>query len=664
MKTKLSLFAAIMLYTFLNSQLTYSQTLGRYSFKVVNMMPNNQSNETWFDSETNIAVNPTNRSNIVGSAFTSNATGSTTSAPIYVSTDGGLTWLLNNIVPSGNGMTGDISIGYGASSGMLYTGILRGGSNYRTMLLRTGNPSGSTIMDIIHDRNTIQTDQPYVSSTTANDASGNARDRLFVGVNFYGNRIANAGDGLTAQVMFSNDASGSLPVNITDQTIEARNTFEEDMPAIRTAIHNSGVVYAIYYNWRSGNPTSERCDVIVVRDDNFASGTNPFTSLNDAADGLNGQRVVTNRLVPAFGVNLGRNRLVASNLTIAVDPNNSANVFIGWCDRVGTNDYTLHFRRSTNSGQTWGTADWLTITNATNPGIAIAVDGKVGLLYQQLTGSGTSLTWETHFRSSSVSGSTFTDDILSSFLDSDLASSLINPSLGDYLDMEAVGNTFYGVFPASNRPIATNFPHSVTYRRNADFTTNQLRNLTNTSNVNISVDPFFFKISPNIINICQIRPDICRILYIDKYIIKFPPWPCLHCPPDPCLFCPPDPCLVCSFQIPMEQIYEALVNTGDNIILKNPYFHLFIGGFDPKNYDIKVVTREGEPIGQELNKTEKGYTISFHTSKNNYNKKVGIHDLDLMIMAKNVAAAKKGIEFSYNLRVSDYRFNEFEKMNK
>lgn len=664
MKTKLFLFVAIMFTTFLNSQTIFSQTLNRYSFKVVNMMPNSQSNETRFDSETNIAVNPANTSIIVGSAFTKNSTGSTTSAPIYVSVDGGNTWSLNNIVPSGNGMTGDISLGYGASSGMLYAGILRGGSSYRTMLLRTSTPSGSTTMETIHDRNAVSTDQPYVSASTANDASGIARDRLFAGVNFYGNRNSNGGDGLTAQVMFSNDASGSLPVSIIDQTIEARNTFEEDMPAIRTAIHNNGVVYAIYYNWRSGNPTSEQCDVIVVRDDNFALGTSPFTSLTDAVDGLNGQRVVTNRLVPAFGVNLGNNRLVASNLAIAVDPNNSANVFIGWCDRIGTNDYTLHFRRSTDSGQTWGTTDWLTITDATNPSIAVTINGKVGLIYQQLTGSGSSLTWETHFRSSGLTGNTFTDDTLSLFLDSDLSASTISPSLGDYLEMESVGNTFYGVFPASNRPVAPNFPHSVTYQRNADFNTNQLRNLTNTSNVNISVDPFFFRISPTIFSICKLRPELCKLVFIDKYRIKLPPWPCLHCPPDPCIFCPPDPCLACSFQIPFEQIYEALYNPNDNIILKVPYFHLLIEGLDLKNYDVKIVTREGESIAQEINKTEKGYTISFHTSKNNYNKKVGIHSLDLMVLAKNANAAKKGAEFSYNLQVNDYRFKEFDKMNK
>ncbi len=114
----------------------------------------------------------------------------------------------------------------------------------------------------------------------------------------------------------------------------------------------------------------------------------------------------------------------------------------------------------------------------------------------------------------------------------------------------------------------------------------------------------------------------------------------------------------------MEHIYEALINPNDKIILTVPCFHLFIEGFDPKNYDIRIVTKDGVPIAQELNKSGNGFTISFHTSKNNYNKKEGIHGLDLMVFAKNAQAAKKGTEFSYNLKVSDYRIKEFDKMNK
>ena len=58
------------------------------------------------------------------------------------------------------------------------------------------------------------------------------------------------------------------------------------MPAIRTAIHNSGVVYAVFYRWTSGSSSPFTCDVVVTRDDNFATGTTTFGALVDAVTRL------------------------------------------------------------------------------------------------------------------------------------------------------------------------------------------------------------------------------------------------------------------------------------------------------------------------------------------------------------------------------------------
>ena len=47
-------------------------------------------------------------------------------------------------------------------------------------------------------------------------------------------------------------------------------------------------------------------------------------------------------------------RLVASDLSIAVDPRDSRRVWVAWGDRpAGTTNLTLHVRRSTDRGQTW-----------------------------------------------------------------------------------------------------------------------------------------------------------------------------------------------------------------------------------------------------------------------------------------------------------------------
>src|SRR6266851_4800669 len=63
--------------------------------RVVNMIPQSQSNETNDDSETNIAVNPADPRIIGATAFT-NAFPNV----IFLSNDGGVTWTEAGIVPA------------------------------------------------------------------------------------------------------------------------------------------------------------------------------------------------------------------------------------------------------------------------------------------------------------------------------------------------------------------------------------------------------------------------------------------------------------------------------------------------------------------------------------------------------------------------------------
>src|SRR5207302_310860 len=59
-----------------------------------------------------------------------------------------------------------------------------------------------------------------------------------------------------------------------------------------------------------------------------------------------------------------------------------------WADKGSKGDiYTLHARRSTDRGVTWSKTDLphTTIHNATNVALAVANNGAVGFLYQQLS---------------------------------------------------------------------------------------------------------------------------------------------------------------------------------------------------------------------------------------------------------------------------------------
>jgi hypothetical protein len=604
--------------------------------RVINMIPNVQSNETGQDSEPNIAVNPADVNRMVGSAFTSNPTGAVNRAPVFISTDKGETWAMNNIVPSGNGATGDISLQFGTQGNTLYTGILRGGSGLRMNILRSADPFGAAVMETLVDRQGDGVDQPYVGAITST-VNGNPRDRVYVGNNDF-----NAANGRTATVDLSQNArTAPAPAGFTSARLEPRNTNGQDMPAIRTTVHSDGNVYAIYYRWVNTGVPNARCDVIVARDNNFGTMATPFSALNDPGDGLRGIRVATNRLVPGFPANLGANRLVASNMSIAVNPANSATVYIAWADRVGANDYTLHLRRSTNSGATWS-ADLLTITNATNPALAINSAGTVGYLYQQLING----RWETHFRRGTTT--TWSDMILATTPDNNPAPTF-QPYIGDYCDVMTVGRNFYGIFSASNIPDSANFPQGVKYQRNANFTTHQNRNLANTANVGASIDPFFFAVEQRkIIDPCLLSPWKCRIPDLSLERIR------MKCVTEPCLFVDPVPknCLV-KFNCPGCE--------GPNILCP-PYYHMYLDDFDPRAWDVTIVDRSGEPINFERNKTTNGIVLSFRPDKKAYlEKQIGDYYL---VFEGTKAALNKQFDFKTRLEVSDYRYNEHVKFGR
>lgn len=619
----------------------FDKLFGVSRISVINMIPDAQSGETNQDSEPNLAVNPSDSRNIVGSAFTPNPTGTTTSAPIFVSTDRGETWSMNNIVPSGNGMTGDISLDFGRRGGTLYTGILRGGSSLRQLVLRTPDPFTATMMTTLADHSTESLDQPYVSATTFND-SGTDRDRVYVGFNEYDNRSSAGGTGRTASAEFSLDArTAAAPAGFSTSRIEARNTAEQDMPAVRFAVHNSGVIYGVFYRWASGNTPNAVCDVIVVRDDNFAAGASPFSNLTDPSDSVAGRIVASGVTVPAFPASLGQNRLVASNLSVAVHPGNAATVYIAWADRVGVNDYTLHVRRSTDSGATWS-ADLLTITNATNPALAINTSGQVGFLYQQLTGTAPNQRWETHFRRTQ-SGTTWSNVVLANTANNTPAATF-QPYLGDYADVIAVGRTFYGIFSASNFPDRNNFPQGVKYQRKVNFTTQRLRNETNTADVAVSIDPFFFKISPpTLFDICTIKPLLCKFVELDKgkIIIDGPDRPIVV---DPI----PKNCLV-KWQCP---------GCGKGALCP-PYYHIFLEDVDPQQWNVFLFGPKGEDVVHEVNRIGKGLVVSFRPSKKFFKEKtIGDYALVFEKIGKVVPTRQV---IATHLETSEFPFREHMK---
>jgi hypothetical protein len=444
--------------------------------KVVNMIPNSMSNESTRDSEPNITASFLDPLQIAASAFTPDP-GLSGSAPIYISTDGGDTWVLNVVLPGGN-KTNDTTLRFVGPSNVLYAGILTIQAGAPLNILRKATFTAPGLMDVLFTGTNF--DQPYVEGATVMGGAGTGADRVYVGVNDFNKAPKSASIDFSLDAAATPVPGGFVAANFV--SIESRATSGQDGPPVRPAVHLDGTVYGVYQGWRSGTTM----DIVVVRDNSWASGATPFTDLVDS--GSAGMRVVTGVNRCPFASLLGTQRVGASG-AIAVDPRDSTTVYIAWADGTTGANQTIHVRSSNTSGVTWSSADVRTIAAATNPALAINSHGEVGFLYQKLHNPGSGNRWETHFETL-VSAS---DTILADVPDSNGTYTGPNP-IGDYAGLIAVGKNFYGIFCGNNTPDNANFPQGVTYQRNADFVTHTLKDLASTP-VAASIDPFFFKVT-------------------------------------------------------------------------------------------------------------------------------------------------------------------------
>lgn len=127
------------------------------------------------------------------------------------------------------------------------------------------------------------------------------------------------------------------------------------------------------------------------------------------------------------------------------------------------------------------------------PALAVDERGRLGFLYQQVTGRDGAQRWHTVLELTDDRFATTTSHLLAD-TPVDTPVKAFDPYLGDYLSMMAVARTFFGIFTANNTPDHANSPSGVTYQRNADFDTHQLLANDGRTPVDVSIDPFFFSI--------------------------------------------------------------------------------------------------------------------------------------------------------------------------
>lgn len=464
------------------------------SVTILDLIPRSLSSEFQQDSEPFLAISAMNPKLMAASAFTVDPLLGPR-APVFVSADGGRTWAMNAMVPSA-AVTADISIGFAGST--LYAGILgveRGKTAKPLKLLRTADLFTRAPMRELMEK-VDGSDQPFVF-THAQDP----RHFLMMGANVVTSRSSK-----TATIYRFIDSQGEPPLPWDEVTAEARDTCLQDGPQVRAAIsRDGGTAYAAFYQWLSCTRDPEnpafipiKVNVVLLRDSLTTSAT-PFSQLSDEEDHVIGLRVAKDRQIAWTMTPDGRfgSERVGGDLAVAVDPNNANVAYLVWSESNEPKKVnpSLHVLKVVEGGKSVAEIAVATIPNAKNPGIAVANDGTVGLLYQSLSPPFFGGEWSTHFRWTRDNFATSHDIVLATFKDG--APSLhAPPYLGDYLNLIAVGDVFQGVFSSSNRPDLSRFygDATVRYQRNADWNQKVLLAKDGATKIPESIDPFFVEI--------------------------------------------------------------------------------------------------------------------------------------------------------------------------
>lgn len=459
--------------------------------QVVNMIPNDMSDESRHNSEPYLAVNPANPRILAASVFMATPAGSP-NGPLLVSFDGGTTWVWRNIIPSSPGAffnTGDITLHFNSTGTALYAGILRVGGPGGLQIISTTDMTLNTPLAPINTPR--PTDQPYINARTVASGADAGKDRLWVGNN------DGAASPASATVDQTLDAAIASPV-FTQIRIDVDTPVARDNYQVRTISSPDGHVYAAFIRRKGSISGGYNADVVVVRDDNWGQTPPAFQALVDGSTAVPGENVIASTPISdTFGSSsaLG-NDWWGGDLYLTVDPNDSSRLYISYSDSVASSPRTIHLRRSTNSGQTWD-SDLLTIPSAKNAAIAVNSQGKIAYLYQQLAGTSPNTHWQTHLRRSDT-GAVWDDITLADFPAEGPGAPTGSRIIGDYLNMQAMGKDFYGVFTSDNDLVNASFPAGVTWLRNKTPDGAASPHLLGNDGVTIvapSIDPFFFHVS-------------------------------------------------------------------------------------------------------------------------------------------------------------------------
>jgi hypothetical protein len=424
---------------------------------VVDVIVNNtdttlKNSDTFGDSETNIAINPLNANEIVITGFSG---GWGTNAPLFHSTDGGLTWTKRFTVPvppAVGGSTGcpcDQSVDYGRNSQMSGTYLTSAPTDVYTGT--TTNPAAAaswswfTVAGSAKRTNSTaigNTDQPWLLINK--DPFTASQDNVYVAYDDFtisprGMRVA--------------VSTGANPPNFLVDNLAGFGPAGGINPGHRLAVDkNSGAVYSLFQQFVSGNDVARNINFMLNR----STDGGLTWGLNGSATGIQIANANSTQPTSKFGT---VNALLGGVDHAAVDPTNG-DLYYVYGDRDGTTgNNRLSIKRLTANGSgglTVGTQVFVTgQVQAALPSVSVNANGVVSVFYYTYDGIVSGFPQFTaHLASSVDHGLTFPiDTVLETFLSSAADNANTRQRvLGDYQQVKSVGNTFYGSFCGNGVP--------------------------------------------------------------------------------------------------------------------------------------------------------------------------------------------------------------------
>ena len=418
------------------------------------------------DSEPAIAINRANTDEIVVTAFsgfnwTNPGTNPPGDAPLWLTTDGGNTWSKDETIPSPDGVYGkfcpcDQTIDYGRNSELFGSFLTVNPTNiYSGSTINPSNVSSwqwplqkhqATLTDFGAPNNA---DQPWLLVNP--DPFVSAQDNSYVAYDDF--------SGCCSPAMRVSTALGTAPpLFVRDVLTGISSPFIN--PGHRLAVdRSSGFVYELYQVRIAPGADGVSQNINFVLNRSTDGGAT--WGLNGSGTGIVVANADSTQPRPKFGT---VNALLGGVDHVAVD-HVTGDVYVVHGNRdATTGNNRLSIVRLSNDGN-----GGLVIVSrafvtgqvqAALPSIAVNDNGILGVLYDTFDGFSSAgfPMFSAHLAISRDQGSSFNDQVLEMFLSPTTDNGNGRQRvLGDYQQLKAVGNTFFGVFTGNGVPFGRPF---------------------------------------------------------------------------------------------------------------------------------------------------------------------------------------------------------------